>query len=122
MFRAYKKACDANELQPGTLDVWRTPTEWIVNFPTKRHWRDKSKYDDVEEGLKAFRRYLDELGRPVRVALPALGCGHGGLDWSRVRRLIEHHLASVEADIFVFEPRDSVPAAERAGPKKARPR
>lgn len=118
MFREYKKVCDANELKPGALNVWRTLTEWIVNFPTKRHWRENSKYEDLEDGLRAFRRYLEGVGRPVRVALPALGCGHGGLDWSQVSKLIERHLGSIEADIFVFEPGDSIRAGELATPAK----
>jgi O-acetyl-ADP-ribose deacetylase (regulator of RNase III) len=107
MFHAYKKACDAGEIRPGTLNIWRAPTEWIINFPTKRHWRENSKYEDVEDGLKALRTYLDSLGRSVRVALPALGCGHGGLNWARVSELIERHLATTNAEVFVFEPADS---------------
>lgn len=115
MFQAYKKACDAGEVKPGSLHVWRTSTEWILNFPTKRHWRDGSRYEDIEAGLKALRTYLDSLGREARVALPALGCGHGGLDWPLVSKLIEHHLAATTAEIFVFEPADS----RRAGAKAA---
>jgi len=107
MFNAYKTACNAGEVRPGSLHIWRTHTEWILNFPTKRHWRDNSKYEDIEDGLKDLRTYLDSLGRPVRVALPALGCGHGGLDWSLVSKLIERHLATTAAEIFVFEPADS---------------
>jgi len=120
MFREYKKACDVGALKPGTLNVWHTLTEWVVNFPTKRHWRENSKYEDIEDGLKALRRYLESVGRPVRVALPALGCGHGGLDWSRVSKLIENYLRTIEAEIFVFEPADSVRAGELAAPKKRR--
>ena len=107
MFSAYKKACDAGEVRPGLLHIWQSPTEWILNFPTKRHWRENSKYEDIEAGLKDLRTYLDSLGRPVRVALPALGCGHGNLDWPRVANLIERHLATTSAEIFVFEPADS---------------
>jgi O-acetyl-ADP-ribose deacetylase (regulator of RNase III) len=118
MFRAYKEACDAGEVKPGSLQVWRTSTEWILNFPTKRHWRDGSRYDDIEAGLKALRTYLGILGRDVRVALPALGCGHGGLDWSRVSKLIEHHLATTTAEIFVFEPADSRRACTAAAQQK----
>lgn len=112
MFRDYKRACDAGDVRPGELNIWRTLTEWIINFPTKRHWRENSKYEDIEAGLRALRRYLDSLGKPVRVALPALGCGHGGLDWPRVSKLIEKYLEPVDAEIFVFEPADSVRAGE----------
>lgn len=108
MFRAYKEACEAGEVRPGSLHIWRTSTEWILNFPTKRHWRENSKYGDVEDGLKALRMYLDSIVHPVRVAMPALGCGHGGLDWPKVSKLIERHLATTTtAEIFVFEPADS---------------
>jgi len=107
MFRSYKKACDAGEIRPGALNIWHTLSEWVINFPTKRHWRENSKYEDIEDGLKALRTYLDSIGRAVRVALPALGCGHGGLDWSRVSKLIECHLATTDAEVFVFEPADS---------------
>jgi O-acetyl-ADP-ribose deacetylase (regulator of RNase III) len=112
MFRDYKKACDAGDVRPGTLNIWRTLTEWIINFPTKRHWRENSRYEDIEAGLKALRVYLDSLGKSVRVALPALGCGHGGLDWPRVSKLIENYLEAVDAEIFVFEPADSVRVGE----------
>ena len=58
----------------------------------------------------ALREYLNGLGEPVSVTLPALGCGHGGLDWSRVSKLIEKYLVAVDAEIFVFEPADSIRA------------
>lgn len=121
MFRDYKKACDAGEVQPGRLNVWRTLTEWIINFPTKRHWRENSRYEDVEDGLKALRQYLDNVGKSVRVALPALGCGHGGLDWSRVSKMIVEHLANVQAEIFVFEPSDSLRVGEMAASRRRDP-
>ncbi|MBI5544621.1 MAG: macro domain-containing protein [Deltaproteobacteria bacterium] len=112
MFEAYKRACDTGELRPGVLNIWKTSTEWVINFPTKRHWKEKSKYEDIEAGLVALESYLRPLG-PVRVALPALGCGHGGLDWGRVLPMIQRHLADLEAKIFVFEPKASVEAGQR---------
>ena len=116
MFHAYKKACDAGEVRPGALHVWRTATEWILNFPTKRHWRENSKYEDIEDGLKALRTYVDSLECAVRVALPALGCGHGGLDWARVSKLIERHLVTTDAEIYVFETADSRCAGTKSLP------
>jgi O-acetyl-ADP-ribose deacetylase (regulator of RNase III) len=107
MFRAYKAACDAQEVQPGKLNIWRTlDGEWVINFPTKRHWRENSRYEDIELGLVALRDYLAGQGR-VRVTLPALGCGHGGLDWERVSAMIREQLADLDAEIFVFQPSDS---------------
>ncbi len=101
MFNAYRQACAAGEVRPGRLHVWRSP--WIINFPTKRHWRDPSRYEDIAAGLDALRDYLVPIGR-VTVALPALGCGHGGLDWSRVRELIQTKLEDVPATILVYAP------------------
>jgi O-acetyl-ADP-ribose deacetylase (regulator of RNase III) len=104
MFKAYQEACAAGEVRPGHLHIWRSP--WIINFPTKRHWRDASRYEDVATGLGALRACLAPLG-PVTVALPALGCGRGGLDWLRVRRLIQAKLQDLPATIRVYAPFDS---------------
>ena len=107
MFKDYQKACEAGAVRPGTLHVWRNLTgEWVINFPTKRHWRNPSRYEDILAGLDALRSYLKEQG-PISVALPALGCGHGGLDWNRVSAMIKEKLEDLDAHIFVFEPADS---------------
>lgn len=107
MFREYKRECDAQRITPGHLHVWKTlHGDWIINFPTKRDWREKSRYEDVEAGLVALRRYLESQGK-VTVALPALGCGHGGLDWARVSELIRKYLDNLVAKISVYEPKDS---------------
>ena len=107
MFKDYERECDAGRVQPGKLHIWKTLTgEWVVNFPTKRHWRDKSRYEDIEAGLQALKAYLEKQS-PIKVTLPALGCGHGGLDWGRVAPMIEQHLGSVPAEISVFTPQDS---------------
>ena len=83
MFRDYQKACKAGEIKPGKLHVSKKLFgDWIINFPTKRHWREPSRYEDIEAGLTALRKYLVEQGK-VKVLLPAVGCGHGGLEWSR---------------------------------------
>lgn len=112
MFKEYKRACEAGEIRPGKLHVWKSLTgDWIINFPTKRHWRDKSRYKDIEDGLVALHDYLKDKGR-IRIVLPALGCGHGGLDWGKVSVLIEERLKDLEAEIIVFEPGDSLAACE----------
>lgn len=76
------------------------------NFPTKRDWREPSRYDDILAGLDDLRHYLKNLGS-ISIALPALGCGHGGLDWSQVSQMITDKLSDLDARIFVFEPADS---------------
>jgi len=103
MYIDYRDICIAGKLAPGILHVWKTETEWVVNFPTKRRWSEPSRYEDVELGLIALRDYLAELG-PVKVALPALGCSNGGLEWSRVSTMIREALEGLEATIYVFEP------------------
>ena len=111
MFRDYQAACRDGRLAPGRIHVWRSLSgEWVINFPTKRHWRDGSRYEDIETGLKSLREYLAHQGA-VRVSLPALGCGHGGLDWSRVSSMIREELDGLEAKIEVYEPS----ASRRAG-------
>jgi len=111
MYLAYRDICIAGDLAPGVLHVWKTDTEWVVNFPTKRHWHEPSRYEDVELGLVALRDYLTELGA-VKVALPALGCRNGGLDWTRVSAMIRKALEGLEATIFVFEPDMPKPALQ----------
>jgi O-acetyl-ADP-ribose deacetylase (regulator of RNase III) len=107
MFKDYKKACSEGIVQPGVMHVWKNLLgDWIINFPTKRDWREQSRYEDILSGLDALRRYLKDFG-PISVALPALGCGHGGLDWNQVSQMIKEKLSDLDAHIFVFEPADS---------------
>ncbi|MFC9687145.1 macro domain-containing protein [Kribbella sp. NPDC056951] len=109
MFRDYRAACQRNEVQLGRMHVWATgsptPPRVIVNFPTKQHWRSTSKLADVESGLVDLLRVIDEL-RLESIAIPPLGCGYGGLDWTEVEPLIHHILAPAadRVDIRVFAP------------------
>src|SRR5690606_36920521 len=107
--------CGEGEVKPGHLHIW-TSNEGttVVNFPTKRHWREKSRYEDIEDGLKALREFLSSAG-DVRVTLPAIGCGHGGLDWHRVSDMIQQHLADVAAEVLVFGPSTSRNAGNDTG-------
>ena len=110
MFQAYKKECDNHNIKPGKPHVWSDSTLYrnltIINFPTKEHWRNPSKYEYIESGLKWLNDFLYTYGI-VKVTMPALGCGHGGLDWDKVKSLIKKYLNDVEAMIYVFEPSDS---------------
>lgn len=118
MFLDYKMACDADEVRPGKMHVWKSKRgEWIINFPTKRHWREKSRYEDIMSGLASLREYLGNFPG-VRVALPALGCGNGGLDWAKVAPMIEEQLRDIDAEIFVFEPGDSIKLAHSTRPSQ----
>lgn len=112
MFAEYQRKCSAGLIRPGQLHVWQGPNgERIINFPTKRHWRDNSRYEDIEAGLIALRTFLTNQGA-VRVTLPALGCGHGQLNWSIVSAMITKHLDQLDAQITVFQPTDSRNAAK----------
>ena len=106
-FRAYAAACKRRELRPGRMFVFETGVDYpryILNFPTKRHWRDPSRLEDIRVGLVAL---VEEVrGRGIRsIAVPALGCGLGGLEWEEVHPLLETALAQVEhVKAVVFRP------------------
>lgn len=106
--QAYAKACKAGEVVTGRMFVTQTGElmgpRWIVNFPTKQHWRAKSQMEWVEDGLLDLRRFIVE--HQVRsIAIPPLGAGNGGLEWLAVKPKIEQALADLaEVDVWVFEP------------------
>lgn len=104
----YVRACEAGEVQPGRMFITRTgrmlPPFYIINFPTKRHWRGKSRLEDIEVGLLALGQEIERLG--IRsIAVPPLGCGSGGLDWEDVRPRIEQALAALpDVQVVVYQP------------------
>jgi O-acetyl-ADP-ribose deacetylase (regulator of RNase III) len=109
-FREYEAACKEGELEVGSIFVHELPPKltggprWILNFPTKKHWRHKSKIDWIEAGLKDLARVIRERG--IRsIAIPPLGCGHGGLRWVEVRRLIHDILKDLDdVEVHIYEP------------------
>ncbi len=110
-FSAYAAACKRDEVQPGRMFVYETGRltnpRYIINFPTKRHWRGKSRMEDIETGLDALIGEVRRLGIHS-VALPPLGSGLGGLEWSQVRSRIEKAFAGLtDVQITVFEPSGS---------------
>ena len=115
-FRVYAAACQRGEVQPGRMFVFETGAltnpRYIVNFPTKRHWRGNSRIEDIDSGLKNLAAVIRE--RDIRsIAVPPLGAGLGGLQWSDVRPRIEKALRGFNnLDVVVFEPRGA-PEAER---------
>jgi len=107
-FRAYAAACARGTVQPGHMFVFETGTmtnpKYIINFPTKRHWRGKSRMEDIEAGLKALVSAI-EARRIHSVAIPPLGSGLGGLSWLDVRARVEAALAAMkDVDVVVYEP------------------
>lgn len=107
-FKAYQQACLTKEVQPGRMFVFETGTmlnpRYIINFPTKRHWRGKSRLEDIKSGLKALIEEVKRLGIKS-IAIPPLGCGLGGLDWKIVRPLIEKAFSEMpDVRVSLFEP------------------
>ena len=112
-FRAYGAACQRKAVEPGRMFVFDTGElmlpRYIINFPTKRHWRGKSRMEDIDSGLVALVEEIRTRGIRT-IAVPALGSGLGGLDWSEVRPRIEdalHDLPGVE--VLVYEPGGAPP-------------
>ena len=107
-FRRYAAACRESRVKVGRIFVTEcdgsTFPKWIVNFPTKQHWRQPARMEWVIEGLEDLRHFI-QAKRIRSIAIPALGCGLGGLDWAEVRMRIEEALNDLDdVDIFVFEP------------------
>ncbi len=106
-FEAYAAACKREEVQPGRMfvhDTGQPEPRWIVNFPTKRHWRGKSRIEDIEAGMHAL---VDEIRtREIgSIAIPPLGSGLGGLAWNDVRPIVEAALAELpDVRAIVYEP------------------
>jgi O-acetyl-ADP-ribose deacetylase (regulator of RNase III) len=116
-FKAYEAACEREEVQPGKMFVFETRTltnpKFIINFPTKRHWRGKSRMEDIDSGLKAL---VEEIRtRSIQsIAIPPLGSGLGGLNWAEVRpRIVEALRGLNDLQVIVFEP-NSAPVATKS--------
>jgi O-acetyl-ADP-ribose deacetylase (regulator of RNase III) len=107
-YRIYKKACEAGEVKTGKMFVTETGRflnpKYIINFPTKEHWRNPSKMEYITEGLKDLVKVISDKNISS-IALPPLGCGNGGLEWYKVRKEIEKYLAPFsDLELIVFEP------------------
>lgn len=106
-FVAYAQACKLGQVQTGRMFVTEpgelTGPRWVVNFPTKQHWRDPSRMECVVDGLQDLRDFL--MSNAVQsIALPALGAGLGGLPWAVVRGHIEAALGDLAVDVRMYEP------------------
>ncbi|MGH8616024.1 MAG: type II toxin-antitoxin system antitoxin DNA ADP-ribosyl glycohydrolase DarG [Gammaproteobacteria bacterium] len=125
-FKAYEAGCKRKEVQVGRVFVTERLAldgpRWIINFPTKQHWRQPSKLEWVIEGLKDLRRVVEDKGMQS-IALPPLGCGNGGLAWEQVRAEIERALGDLsDVSVQVFEPTEKYQnVAKRTGVTKLTP-
>lgn len=104
MFKTYRKECRQRKYKPGWPMVYDKEDKIIINFPTKDHWQNPAEYIYIETGLYWLHGYLKNKPH-VTIAIPPLGCGHGGLSWSKVKPMIEERLSDLEANIIVFEPK-----------------
>lgn len=101
MYERYRECCQAKALDIGKLQLYRTAEHWILNFPTKRHWRRPSKLEWIELGLQKFVATYADKGI-TSVAFPMLGCGNGDLDWADVKPLMERYLEPLPIPVFIY--------------------
>jgi O-acetyl-ADP-ribose deacetylase (regulator of RNase III) len=115
-FKAYAAACKDDLIQPGRMFVFETgriePPRYIINFPTKRHWRGKSRMGDIAAGLEALAETVREKG--IRsISIPPLGSGLGGLEWSEVKERIEAAMEPLtDVQVRIYEPKGR-PASDK---------
>lgn len=116
MFKAYAAQAKSGNLRMGRMHVWETGLldgpRFVINFPTKSHWKSNSKLSDIDSGLDDLAEVIRSLD--IRsIAIPPLGCGHGGLQWREVEPLIRAKLENLDAvDIQLFPPAGAPAAAD----------
>jgi O-acetyl-ADP-ribose deacetylase (regulator of RNase III) len=125
MFPAYKAACAAGDIVPGRVHVYERDDllnpKYVINFPTKTHWKGKSQLDYVERGLQDLVRVIRQRG--IRsIALPPLGCGLGGLNWPEVLERIQTALGDLEGVLVLVYPPNGAPRAEAIIDRTQRPK
>lgn len=107
-FKVYSNACKKQEVKIGKLLVAEEETllkgkKIIINFPTKTSWKLPSEYNYIEVGVVELVRVINEKGIKS-IAIPPLGSGNGGLDWNRVKIILEKYLAAIDCEIYIYEP------------------
>lgn len=106
MFKSYARLCENKQLHPGLLQLWTKSTPWILNFPTKNHWKYPSKIQYIESGLSKFAETYYARGI-TSIAFPELGTSSGGLKWAEVSNLMYKHLEplnNLDIEIYHFDP------------------
>ncbi|MEQ9220241.1 MAG: macro domain-containing protein [Cyclobacteriaceae bacterium] len=110
-YKIYRDACKSGTFHTGEIlavkDGNLMNQKWILNFPTKAHWKGNSRYEYISSGLKALRQTLQEKNIKS-VAIPPLGCGNGGLEWSKVKPMIRQSLEDLDITAFVYEPNEQI--------------
>ena len=110
-YKKYKQAIEQKDVKLGKMFVTETYAligpKYIINFPTKGHWRYPSKLEWIKDGLQDLKQVIQDKGIKS-IAVPPLGCGQGGLDWNDVKREIEQTLTGLDTEIIAYEPSEKV--------------
>jgi O-acetyl-ADP-ribose deacetylase (regulator of RNase III) len=118
MYQRYRRLCKEGKLDVGMLYIYRTPNKIIVNFPTKKQWRQRSRAEYIEAGLKKFVTHYGDYGISS-VSFPQLGCGHGELSWeTQVQPVMERYLRDLPIPVYIHlhpKPSDFIPERLDAG-------
>ena len=113
MFEDYRRRCAAGQLRMGEPDLWLNPDAGgahVLNFPTKQHWKDPSDWEGIQRGLEQLRIIVND-GRIESLAVPALGCGLGGLAWDEVKHTLADTLSALTIPVELYVPH--APATRR---------
>lgn len=107
MYRQYRDLCERGQFSIGQLWLYKSPQKWVLNFPTKQHWRAPSRVEYIEAGLRKFTQVYSEWGIHS-IAFPPLGCGNGQLDFkTQVQPLMERYLRPLPIDVFIYPEKKS---------------
>jgi len=102
MFKQYRKLCEAGQFSIGQLWLYKTSEKWILNFPTKHSWRQRSRPEYIASGLQKFVATYEQQNIQS-IAFPQLGCGSGDLNWEYdVQPLMEHYLRPLQIEIYIY--------------------
>ena len=105
MYDEYARYCNDKRMHPGILYLWRKSEPWIINFPTKNHWKYPSKIEYIEQGMAKFSATYVMKGI-TSIAFPKLGTGLGGLQWSAVKEVMYRYLEplpNLQVEIYHFD-------------------
>lgn len=121
MFVRYRELCERGEFKLGQLWLYKSPNKWVLNFPTKKHWRYPSRVEYITAGLRNFASNYAKMGIHS-IAFPPLGCGHGHLDFeTEVQPEMQRHLGNLPIDVFIYPTRkDPFFVPEHENPEEMR--
>ena len=117
MYRQYRELCERGQFKTGMLWLYKSPNKWVLNFPTKEHWRAPSRVEYIDAGLRKFVDSYADMG-VHSIAFPALGCGNGQLDFeTQVKPLMEKYLRQLPIEVFIYPSQESA-FVEHLNPKE----